>query len=153
MKKLLIISALTLAPAIASANPGCGLGAQVFEGKTGTANHVLAATTNGTSGNQTFGMTFGTLGCDTSEPVQFAALYINGNMERVAADMANGKGESLDALANLLDIEAADRAHFGALVKSKFDSIYASSTVSADEVFTALNQIMAADTRLARYAA
>ncbi len=42
---------------------GCGWGNMLFKGQRGVATHVVAATTNGTSGNNTFGMTTGTNGC------------------------------------------------------------------------------------------
>ncbi len=116
-------------------------------------NHVLAATTNGTFGNQTFGMTFGTSGCDTSKSIEFAAQFINNNIDRVAADMAAGQGESLDALASLLKIDSAEQNHFKQLVKSNFETIFSSSSVSADEVYQALVSVMAEDAVLAKYAA
>lgn len=37
----------------------------LFKGQSGTTSHVLAAITNGSTGNNTFGMTFGTNGCST----------------------------------------------------------------------------------------
>ncbi|RYZ63378.1 MAG: DUF3015 domain-containing protein, partial [Proteobacteria bacterium] len=39
---------------------GCGLGNMIL----GKENQVFAATTNGTLGNQSFGITFGTLNCE-----------------------------------------------------------------------------------------
>ena len=67
---------------------GCGLGAIVFDGQAGLVPNVLAATTNGIFGNATFGMTFGTLGCDVSVEVKSnAALFIDGNLESIASDM------------------------------------------------------------------
>src|SRR6186713_935077 len=42
---------------------GCGLGSMIFEPDSGF-TQVFAATTNGTSGNQTFGITSGTSNCD-----------------------------------------------------------------------------------------
>lgn len=41
----------------------CGWGSKVFAGQRGLAPQVLAATTNGTSGNQTFAISSGTSGC------------------------------------------------------------------------------------------
>ena len=38
---------------------GCGLGTTIWAGKTGIFPQILAVTTNGTSGNQTFGITTG----------------------------------------------------------------------------------------------
>lgn len=155
MKKFIAVSAIALssvAAQVAMANPGCGLGATIFEGKTGTVNHVLAATTNGTFGNQTFGMTFGTSGCDTSKSITLAAQFINNNMDRVAVDIAVGQGESLDALMALLKIEAAEQDYFKQLVKENFASIYSSSEVTADEVYGAIVKVMSEDAVLAKYA-
>ena len=68
MKKLLAVSVLAAMPLAAMAagenNVGsCGWGSKVFDGQSGIAPQVLAATTNGTSGNQTFAITTGTSGC------------------------------------------------------------------------------------------
>src|SRR5690606_10475644 len=76
MKKLLIAAVIASAPLTAMAAgghgpAGCGLGTEVvFKNANQWWQHVLAATTNGTSGNQTFGMTSGTLGCaDANGPL------------------------------------------------------------------------------------
>jgi len=57
MKKLFFVLALSVSSLALAAKPygmgGCGLGSQLM-GKDG--NQVLAITSNGTSGNQTFGM-------------------------------------------------------------------------------------------------
>ena len=50
----------------AAGGNGCGWGNMLFEGQRGMAPHFLATTTNGTSGNATFGMTSGTNGCSTN---------------------------------------------------------------------------------------
>jgi hypothetical protein len=57
MKKLIAGAMLLGASTLAFAQPGCGVGAMIWKGQPGIAPHVLAATTNGTFGNQTFGMT------------------------------------------------------------------------------------------------
>ncbi len=66
MKKILAAATLSMvmfpaAQALADQDIGCGLGTMIFEGKSGLAPKVLGATTNGISGNQSFGITFGTL--------------------------------------------------------------------------------------------
>ena len=64
--KLIVAVAGFCAVGVAQAqqeNTGCGLGTMLFDGQQGIAPQVLAVTTNGTSGNQTFGITSGTLGC------------------------------------------------------------------------------------------
>ncbi len=131
-KKFFIASSLVIAPVISQANPGCGLGSQVFDGEEGLFAHLLAVTTNGTSGNQTFGMTSGTLGCDTTEPVTAAALFINENMEEVAENISTGEGESLTTLAELLNIE--NREDFASTLQQNFSNIYTSESVTAEEV-------------------
>ena len=58
MKKLLLSTIAVVAlssSAFANANTGCGLGSVLIKDQSTTVMQVLAATTNGTSGNQTFG--------------------------------------------------------------------------------------------------
>jgi hypothetical protein len=153
MIKRIAFAALISTPMLAAADPGCGLGATLWEGQDGIAPHVLAATTNSTLGNQTFGMTSGTLGCDTSKPVDAVAVFVNDNMDQVAESMASGEGEALDALAALLGVETADRAAFNQLVQSQFGAIYTSEQVSAADVMTNLVAALSADSQLAKYAA
>ncbi len=139
--------------AATNSGPGCGVGAMIFEGQSGVAPHVLAATTNGTLGNQTFGMTSGTLGCDVDQPIDVAAAdFLDKNMEKVARDMANGSGESLDALASLIGIEPQDRAHFQQVTHERFTAIFTGEQVRSGEVISALNNVMKQDPILARYA-
>ena len=94
MKKLIAVAALSLLPfsnAMADQDIGCGLGSMLFAGQEGKGVKILGATTNGTSGNQTFGITFGTLGCDGTGTVtssETIALFIDGNMEQLARDMS-----------------------------------------------------------------
>ena len=66
MKRILLGTLFTVvsinAMAEAPGGPNCGWGNMLFEGQRGTPAHFLASTTNGTSGNATFGMTSGTNG-------------------------------------------------------------------------------------------
>ncbi|NVJ49766.1 MAG: DUF3015 domain-containing protein [Gammaproteobacteria bacterium] len=154
MKKVLF-SAMVLVgstAAMAEAGPGCGLGAQVFKGKSGTVSHVLAATTNGTSGNQTFGMTSGTLGCDSSRTIQVATLYMDSNIDKVASDMSKGDGEALNALAELMGIESKDKAHFNALLKNNFAKVFTSNETTSDEAIQNIVALMKQDDVLKSYA-
>jgi Protein of unknown function (DUF3015) len=158
-KSLLAVTALALAPmmpAQADNEAGCGLGTQIMEGKDGIVFHVLAATTNGTFGNQTFGMTSGTLGCDASGKVTASADlrdFASANLDQLSVEMATGEGEALTALATLYGIEAADRDAFYGLAKSNYTTIISSDEVTAGEVLASIHSLMAADARLARYAA
>lgn len=152
LKRFVVASALLAAPFMASADPGCGLGQQVWGDKDGLVAHVLAATTNGTSGNQTFGMTSGTSGCDTSKPVTAAAVFMNDNMDQVAEHMATGEGETLEALAVLLQIPADQHAHFASLAQSQFGQIYSHDQITAEQAMSNLLGVMAQDAQLSPYA-
>jgi hypothetical protein len=123
-----------------------------MDGQKGVAPNVLAATTNGTFGNQTFGMTSGTAGCDASQPVQRAAVeFLDDNMEKVARDMSTGQGESLGTLANLMGIKAQDHAEFFAVTHENFAKIFSSDKVSSVDVMASLQEVMKQDATLSRY--
>ena len=100
---------------------GCGLGTTAWEGKSGIAPQVLAVTTNGTSGNQTFGITSGTSGCvsdGTIKPAAKMAMFMGSNMDKVAQDMSRGGGETLTALAELKGVQPSDRPEFYRVAQS-----------------------------------
>ncbi len=141
MKKVLGSIALTAALAATSAfaagnsNTGCGLGSVLIKDQSSVVMQVLAATTNGTSGNQTFGITSGTLNCD--KPSKIASndkveTFVADNMDVLAMDIAQGQGESINTLATLLKIE--DKAAFASKLQANFDAIYTSDAVSSAQV-------------------
>ena len=159
MKKLILGAMIASAPFTAMAAgghgpAGCGLGtAVVFQNADEWHEHVLAATTNGTSGNQTFGMTSGTLGCgDANGPLKNGiALFLDNNLDQLASDTAIGDGETLAALSELVGIDADDRAVFTAELKANFDAIFVSNNTTSGEAYDALVKIMSQNTRLAKY--
>jgi hypothetical protein len=156
MKKLLIAGLLTLSTPLAvhANSAGCGLGSTLFKGQSGIAPNVLAVTTNGTFGNQTFGITTGTLGCNQNDTVSAAAdSFINNNMERVARDMSTGGGETMDTLAALMKIEDADKAKFLQVSQHNFTTIYSRDDVTSAEVLSSLKAVMLSDKDLAKYVA
>lgn len=154
MKKVILGAIVLMGSTSLMANgPGCGLGAQVFKGKSGTFSHVLAATTNGTSGNQTFGMTSGTLGCDTSQTIQVATLYMDSNIDKVAADISRGEGEALNALAELMGVKSEDKAHFNTLLKDNFAQVFTSSETTSSEAMQNIVKLMEQDETLKPYLA
>jgi hypothetical protein len=156
MKKLLIAGLIVLAtPVAAFANSaGCGAGSMIFKGQSGLGPNILAATTNGSFGNQTFGMSSGTLGCNQNDTISAAAdTFIDHNMERVARDMSTGGGEALDTLASLMGIQAEDKAAFFAATQASFSSIYSHGAVTSSDVVASLVDVMKADAALAKYVA
>ena len=158
MKKLCTVVAIAaLFPAAAMAagenNVGaCGWGSKLFQNESGLAPQVLAATTNGTFGNQTFGITSGTSGCTQDGAVKSnwrTALFIDGNRDALARDMSVGSGEALDSLAHLMGVEAQDRVAFNRAAKDNLARIFAKD--ATPEIMAALRQILADDAQLARY--
>ena len=161
MKKLLVVASVAaLFPAVAMAQANnigsCGWGSKLFDGQSGIAPQVLGATTNGTSGNQTFAITSGTSGCTQDGAVRSSwktAMFIDGNKEKLARDMSVGSGEALDSLAHLLGVQSADRAQFDRLARDNMQRIFPSSTAATEEIVSGLRQVLAADARLSRYTA
>lgn len=138
MKKLLSLTAmvaLTATTTFANPNSGCGLGSQVIKNADSVLMQIFASTTNGTSGNQTFGITSGTLGC--AKPAKFvsndkANEFVAGNMDVLALDISNGQGEALTTLATLLNVSNPET--FNAVLQANFDKIYTSENVNSANV-------------------
>ena len=136
----------------AETGPGCGWGSMLMDGQEGVASNVLAATTNGTFGNQTFGMTTGTAGCDSSQTIQRAAAdFLDDNMEKVARDMSIGQGESLDTLANLMGIQEQDKGKFFSVTHDNFSTIFSSDSVSSVKVMASIQEVMKKEATLSQY--
>ena len=153
---VLAVAALPLSSFAADNTGSCGLGSKVFAGQSGIAPQVLAITTNGTSGNQTFGITSGTLGCSQNGTVQSnwkTAMFIDGNKERLARDMSRGSGESLDSLAQLMGVKQEHKEIFFQVAKANFERIYSADMISAQEIASGLRAVLAADQTLAGYSA
>jgi Protein of unknown function (DUF3015) len=158
MKKLLTALALLALPIAAHADNvgGCGWGSKLMDGKKGVAPQVLAVTTNGTLGNQTFGISSGTSGCSQDGAVMSkwkTAMFIDGNKEQLARDMASGGGETLDSLAHLLGVSEEHRAQFNRVAQQNLTKIFPSSEVATEQVALALKDVLASESNLAHYAA
>ena len=159
MKKLCAVaSVLALVPAAAMAdNVGnCGWGSKLFDGQSGMAPQVLAVTTNGTFGNQTFGISSGTSGCTQDGTVRSnwrTAMFIDGNKEKLARDMSVGSGEALDSLAHLLGVQSQDRQAFNLAAKDNMARIFPSEDASSQEIAAALREVLAGNAQLSRYSA
>lgn len=109
---------------------GCGLGSLVFGDKPGIIQ-IFAATTNGTSGNQTFGMSTGTLNCGTKEKFVKAEQFIEVNKVALENDMARGQGESLTALSQVLE---CNNASFAADMKNNYQSSFPQGGASTQQL-------------------
>jgi len=157
MKKIIAVAALSLLPltqALADQDIGCGLGSMVFAGQEGKAVKVLGATTNGTSGNQTFGITFGTLGCDGTGTVTSSAkiaMFIDGNVDQLANDISKGEGETLATLAEVWGFAEQDKAAFNTLAQANFSKVFTSENVTSQTVLENLNRLVANNAELSTY--
>jgi len=157
MKKLIAVAAISLLPftnVMADQDIGCGLGSMVFAGQEGKVVKVLGATTNGTSGNQTFGITFGTLGCDGTGTVTSTAklaLFIDGNMDNLARDISKGEGETLSTLAAVWGLAEQDQAAFNELAQANFSKVFTSENVTSQAVLDNLNSLVSNNKQLATY--
>lgn len=135
MRKLLIaIAFLAFGSAHAASYgvAGCGLGSIVFKSEKGPVQ-ILAATTNGTFGTQTFGITTGTSNCN--DGANLIKAYIETNHDAIKTAAARGQGEVLVGLANVYHcnntnaLSSALRANY----KNVFNSDSAVKTQSGIE--------------------
>ena len=118
-------------------NCGCGFGTMALGDETGLLSHLAATFLNGISGNQTFGISSGTLNCDQASQlvsVEEVEIFVADNMDHLAADAAVGEGVYLNALADLLQVEDAKRATFYADLQVNFDKIFMGPEANANGV-------------------
>lgn len=156
MKKVigsaLLLAMSSSAHAVAPGGGGCGWGNLLFDGQSGPAPHVLAVTTNGTSGNNTFGMTTGTNGCKTDGAIGYGGKSLFASiMNEFSEDVAAGHGEALNAVAVMMGVQPEDRQTFAEVAHENFAVLFPSENVTAEEVMTSLETVMKSDARLAKY--
>jgi len=158
MKKIIaglaLLSASSVAMAEAPGGPNCGWGNLLFEGQSGLGSHILASITNGTSGNNTFGMTTGTNGCSTSGTLTYGgASMVSSIMGEFTEDVAAGEGDALDTVAVIYGVEQQDRATFAKVMHENFTVLFPDENVTADEMMASIEQLMKADNTLSKYVA
>lgn len=145
MKKVVLsaIATLALSTAAYAANSqtGCGLGGQIIKSPDSAVMYALQATTNGTSANQTFGITSGTSGCKKTKLVlnEQAAEFVAANMDQLSTEIAQGHGESVDTLAELLEVE--NKADFAATLQANYNSIYTTQDAKMADVLDSVSTV------------
>jgi len=156
MKKLSVVAAVVAVTLVlvgsafaagqAHQNTGCGLGTMLFKGNAD--NSVILqsfqATTNGIYGNQTFGITTGTSDC--AQPKNFVSNqqlneFMVANMDNLARDIAQGRGETLDTFAELLGVPAEKRPEFYGQLQSGFARIFTSPGVQMASVMDNISTV------------
>lgn len=151
---LVLASASVTAFAGSAGGDGCGWGNMLFDGQTGTPSHVLAITTNGITGNNTIGVTFGTNGCSAGGTINYGGkemVDVSALMDEFSEDVARGDGEVITAVAVSLGITQQDRVIFKAAMHDNFDAIFPSENVTTDQVLAAMWQVMEENEQLAKY--
>ncbi|WDE97875.1 DUF3015 family protein [Lentisphaera profundi] len=128
--------------AVPQDNVGVGVGTMIFKDSDGLMSQTAAVTTNHIFCNQTFAITSGTL--DAEKPAEFWAqeqmnIFIAGNMDNVAKDIAMGEGEAVDTIAGILKVE--DTEAFRAELQENFANIYTTNEVTHTEVVSNIMDI------------
>lgn len=148
------ITSISFSNAAYADSAGCGLGSMLLNGNKGAPSNVMAVTTNGSFGNQTFGISSGTLGCDKNDYVRSSvrfSFFANKNLNELAQDTAKGNGEYLEAAAQILEIKEADKAHFFSVMQNNFSNIFSNENVNSEEVVASISKVMKSDEVLKTY--
>jgi len=136
--------------------PGCGLGKLVwadYSNQKSIAPQVMMATTNGTSGSQTFGISSGTSGCTNDGTIMSdykVNVFAAANYDSLSQEMAQGGGEHLASLAALMRVPEEQRAEFFALAQAQYPRFAQSSDGSPAAMLKTLHEGMAQHPTLAR---
>ena len=163
-KKVLVLSVavlLGLQAGIAMAanpdtGPGCGLGKLAWSDyahQKNIAPQVMMATTNGTFGSGTFGISSGTSGCTNDGKVmaeQKTTLFAELNFENLSQEMAQGQGEHLASLATLMGVPAEHQAEFFAMTQERYTSLAKTGEASPVAMVKAINSAIATHPVLAQ---
>ncbi len=135
---MMVLASVGWAGTFSPKNTGCGLGSIAWEGQSdGLMTQTCAATTNGTFGNQTFGITSGTSNCQQYKTWTYndkVDTFVADNMDNLARDIARGQGEYVNTLAVLMDIPKAKKDAFRSELQAHFSDIYPSDQVTYSEV-------------------
>ncbi|MDH3503775.1 MAG: DUF3015 domain-containing protein [Nitrospirota bacterium] len=128
--------------------PGCGLGKLAwsdYSEQKHIAPQVLMATTNGTFGSQTFGISSGTSGCTNdgqiaqNEKVNVFAAF---SFDNLSQEMAQGQGEHLTSLATLMGIPVGQQPAFFAMAQEKYTTLVQDGETSPKAVVEAIHAAM-----------
>lgn len=151
-KRALLLAACLVATAgLAHAKhnmAGCGLGSMLFK-ENEKPHQILAATTNGLFGNQTFGISSETLGCTKDGMVRAdkaRQVYAEVNLQKLSREMAAGNGEYLTAFASLMGCkDSASQKAFGQLTQQKYEKILPTEKTDAETLIDNLQTEMSKD--------
>jgi hypothetical protein len=129
---------------------GCGLGSLVFKENNGM--QILAATTNGTFGNQTFGITSGTSNCTSGGIIKAQreqAAFAEVNFQDLKRNMAAGGGEFLTSFSSLLGCEDTAKPALARMTQVKYEAILPSEKTTPMQMLGGVKAQIKADPALA----
>jgi hypothetical protein len=135
MKRILVLVALCSSSSLVLAKgygkAGCGLGSMVV-GPQG--NQVIAATTNGTSNSQLFGISSGTSNCVDQNKRMALVPFIEHNKNQIQTDISKGSGESLVSLQKLMGCPSDKAQALGASFKENYGSLFSDDQLSSQDL-------------------
>jgi hypothetical protein len=125
---------------------GCGLGYVLFgHNDNSPVMQVLAATTNGTSGNQTFGMTTGTSGCTDDGAVKFVKeveVFAEVNLDTLRREMAAGQGEFVNSFAALIGARGEEIPAMVQTFQTQYATLFPTSSTTSAEMLSNLSGVL-----------
>ncbi|MCP9440572.1 MAG: DUF3015 domain-containing protein [Nitrospira sp.] len=155
---MVVQGGIALAAGTPDTGPGCGLGKIAWQNyphaKTKGAQ-ILMATTNGSFGTQTFGISTGTMGCTDDGrwwAEQKATMFAELNADALAQEMAQGRGEHLASMATLLGVPQQQHEAFFTMAQGRYAALASSGDLSPASMVKALNEGIAVDPALSHIA-
>ena len=131
---------------------GCGLGYLLLSNQQNDKVHqVLGATTNGTFGTQTFGISSETSGCTEDGAVKLARateVYADVNLASLRQEMAAGDGEYVNTFALMLGASEATRPQMVKFFQSEYPSLFPTAETSSGEMLKTLSEKLASHPEL-----
>jgi hypothetical protein len=128
--------------------PGCGLGKLAwsdYSHQKSIGPQVLMATTNGTFGSGTFGISSGTSGCTNDGKVMAehkTIMFAQLNFENLSQEMAQGQGEHLASLATLMGVPSEQQGAFFAMTQERYTSLVGTGAASPVAMIKAINDAL-----------
>ena len=117
---------------------GCGLGSLIFKKQKGMVQ-IFASTTNGTFGNQTFGITSGTSNCRGGSG-KAPTYFIEANKQALATEIAKGNGETMDSLLVMYGCE--EKTGINKALQKNHGAIFSDANESAEQINDAILNIL-----------
>jgi len=107
---------------------------------------MMMATTNGTFGSQTFGISFVTSGCTNDGQVMAARkpdMFVASTFESLSEDLARGQGEHLASLGTMMGVSVEHQPAFFSLAQGRYRTLLERGEYSPLAVIKAIQVVVA----------